>query len=530
MVDTNDMRQADSDIERLLSRWTLGNDAPLTLQDCPAAWQSILATEDEQQLPLTALIMLSQYQALMQPAQSSTPLMVMPAMPTMSKPLLPARLQPLAEYILQQDTSYFYPLLALLAQRGYSISPILWLQYHSQAPETQQIPAQYEAWQSWSTQHQQLLSGMSHTSEEAPPKLDSDTWGNFAPAERLKLLHELRQQDPDACRELIAKCITQESADKRLKIIEVLHTKLSENDLEFLRSLQQERSKKVRNAVDKLLARLTNSAFIDDDLEELISMLEVKRKFSSKQTITKTFNHTLSKIFGRKSTSAHAENNGQAQGTIHYITHKAFHNYKQRDHYVTLLAKCDLISIAKALSLSVEQLVLNWDVERMHFVALTPFAKQLMQLPEEYAQVVYQFVEKLGTDEKALWLNDILWPRMPNEQQQRRLLKMLKSATKNDLLAHILAHIEGPLPEGSISWAELTQSPLWQYGFVHRNRQFEQECLMLGLILPASLATTALDDLTARSGRLRVDPAFSSLLLNSTLASSHQSHHGTEHE
>ncbi|WP_230660587.1 DUF5691 domain-containing protein [Psychrobacter sp. I-STPA10] len=507
-VNANDMQQIDNEIEQLLTRWTLGNDAPFSLQDCPSLWQDTLAQQtqqDTQPLSLAALAMLSQYQALVQPAQAAQPLAILPDMPTLDYPILPERLQKYVRYILAEQAHCFYLLTVLLAQYGYSLPPELWLQYQSSSTQAkQQTPDFYRSvygkWQYWNEQYQQHLAqaNLGHVDADVADALSAETWADFAPAQRLLLLEDLRYSDADGCRELIAECIEQESADKRLKIIEILQNNLSENDVEFLQSLKQDRSKKVVQLANRLLQRLGygQTDMADEELQELVAMLKVTPK--------STIKDTLAKAIGKKRLPEY------------HIAPKNFKNSTQRERYIKLLEQFDIMTLAKALSLTVEQVIAGFSTKFDEHLVV--FAKHLVNLPDSYTPAICQFIDNLKIDESAQWLNEQLWQRLPTEYQQQYLATAIKDATGDFHLLLILNYAQMPLSDDLLNWQQLQRCQFWKKQFHGDRHYFEHNCLQLGLILPTCVAQQALDDLAERTERMRIDPAFSSFLLNIELA------------
>ncbi|WP_227429772.1 DUF5691 domain-containing protein [Psychrobacter sp. I-STPA6b] len=506
-INANDMQQIDNEIEQLLTRWTLGNDAPFSLQDCPSLWQDTLAQQtqqDTQSLSLAALAMLSQYQALMQPAQVAQPLAILPDMPTLDYPILPERLQKHVRYILAEQVHCFYLLTALLAQYGYSLPPELWLQYQAASTQArQQTPDFYRSvygkWQYWNEQRKQHLAqaNLGQVDADVADALTAKTWVDFAPAQRLLLLEDLRHSDADGCRELIAECIEQESADKRLKIIEILQINLSDNDVEFLQSLKQDRSKKVVQLANRLLQRLGygQTDMADEELRELVAMLKVTPKSTIKDTLTKAI--------------------GKKHLPEYHIAPKTFKNSTQRERYIKLLEQFDIINLANALSLTIEQVIEGFDAKSYEHGIV--FAKHLANLPDNYTPAICQFIDNLDVDEQMLWLNEQLWQRLSIEQQQQYLVTAIKTLSNHYPLS-ILNYVQAPLPKELLSWAQLKRSHFWQEQMKEDSNCFEHHCLLLGLVLPACVAQPALDDLAERTERMRIDPIFSSFLLNIELA------------
>lgn len=92
------------------------------------------------------------------------------------------------------------------------------------------------------------------------PGADDRVWQEGLLAERSALLVSLRQQDPDAARELLAGTWAKERAEDRLMFLDVLGERLSLSDEPFLEQVLSDRSRNVRAAAAGLLTGLPGSA------------------------------------------------------------------------------------------------------------------------------------------------------------------------------------------------------------------------------------------------------------------------------
>lgn len=96
---------------------------------------------------------------------------------------------------------------------------------------------------------------------DATPPSEPRGWQTGSTAERLDLLARLRRTDPTAGRDLLAGTFGAESADDRIRLLEVLEIGLSQADNAFLDRALDDRRREVREVAASLLRRLPGSAF-----------------------------------------------------------------------------------------------------------------------------------------------------------------------------------------------------------------------------------------------------------------------------
>ena len=100
---------------------------------------------------------------------------------------------------------------------------------------------------------------------------DADlVWQTGSKAERQASLSALRSSDPGRARELLGSTWTKESADDRALFLEALESNLGPEDEPFLESALDDRSKAVRKAASRLLAKLPGSALAARALERAL--------------------------------------------------------------------------------------------------------------------------------------------------------------------------------------------------------------------------------------------------------------------
>ena len=86
--------------------------------------------------------------------------------------------------------------------------------------------------------------------------ISEKNWTEAPRARRAKFLEELRARDVAAARELLASVWPQEDPETRVRLLATMQTGLSAEDKSFLQSIEKDRAPRVRNLVQRLVARL----------------------------------------------------------------------------------------------------------------------------------------------------------------------------------------------------------------------------------------------------------------------------------
>jgi hypothetical protein len=105
--------------------------------------------------------------------------------------------------------------------------------------------------------------------------LSFETYDRWSWTERRVELAALRERDPEEARAIIAAKAPSEPAERRVKLIEILETKLSDGDAALLEVLANDRSDRVRVLAGAFLARLGRGTDADALAKELAEMVEV---------------------------------------------------------------------------------------------------------------------------------------------------------------------------------------------------------------------------------------------------------------
>lgn len=106
--------------------------------------------------------------------------------------------------------------------------------------------------------------------------VDPEVWQTGSPEARLAFLRQVRRQDPDRARELVASTWKSEKANGRVAQLEILATNLTMADEPWLETVLDDRSKNVRQASAALLATLPESRLCQRMAARVAPLLEWK--------------------------------------------------------------------------------------------------------------------------------------------------------------------------------------------------------------------------------------------------------------
>lgn len=257
-------------LDTLATRWLVGGGSQLPL---PAVWQEPLAGLPPQEQELAALALYAQArQFLSQPALPAGSRGGVP-LPPLPLPTLPDALRRRFRRLLAAPAAreLLPATLQLMASRGWIAHPYDFMPSATSAP----LPAAYAGLRLWSAE-----------TPVAATTIDADNWDEFTPAQRRSLLLAQWQSDAAAARAVLVARFAGEGAEQRVSLLEMLSLCLSQDDAEFLQSLASDRSEKVRNLAQTLLARLGEKRpLADEQLAELREDFEFIRSGLLRRTI-----------------------------------------------------------------------------------------------------------------------------------------------------------------------------------------------------------------------------------------------------
>jgi hypothetical protein len=254
------MGDIETSLLRIRGAWMAGASA---LDHCPDDWRGAVSGESAE----CAMIALAGHaSAVMLRPAPATPIEPRPLLPTLALPIVPEVVRPRLRRVLTRKTAAALeqPLIELVAARGFSMHPADWMP----TSRDDWAPDLYAPWLDW-------ISG----EDKSKPKSDltAETYDQWSWAERRVELAALRKREPAAARAIIAAKAASEPAERRLKLIEILETNLSTEDGDFLASLANDRSDRVRILASAYLARIGWQADLDALAAELAEMLDVQK-------------------------------------------------------------------------------------------------------------------------------------------------------------------------------------------------------------------------------------------------------------
>jgi len=452
----------------VLTRWTMGSAA------APAAshWKDALGADPEE-AELRLLALSGQFLGVTVTVAPPSELRVLPDVPVLSMPTVPEAARPLVRRLL--DAKLENELLRFIALRGWTVHPADWM------PDANDegVPDVYAPWRDWAA----LAASTMPVQRAAADRITPENWDDWWPAARKVALTELRRSDPAAARTVLEAKLAGENADVRLRLLALLESRLSEDDIPFLEGIAEtDRAPKVKALAASLLSRMnrgiTGSA---DDLAELKGFFSVKTK-----------------------------------GLLRRSRVIEFENAKtpaQRQRRAALFESVDFAAFAGALGLGAPELMAAWqwntDSDADHaliaLIARTGTDELVMQTAEAVLQ----------GDAAGLHRLLVLLPRLTFAQRTDLAATALSARGCSLELARTItsgaAHLENPLgtPAGAALLMALGRADA-------KPSDQTAELQALGLITARAWARRTLDRLTG-AGLLQGDPRLDMLRLNAAL-------------
>jgi hypothetical protein len=452
----------------VLTRWTMGSAA------APAAvhWKNELGAEPEE-AELRLLALSGQFLGTAVTVAPPAELRMLPDVPALSMPTVPEAARPLVRRLLAAKLEN--QLLRFIALRGWTMHPADWM------PDANDegVPDVYAPWRDWAA----LAASTMPVQRALADRITPENWADWWPAARKVALIELRRSDPAAARVVLEAKLAGENADVRLRLLALLESRLSEDDVSFLEGIAAtDRAPKVKALATSLLARMNRAcAGSADDLAELKGFFTVKTK-----------------------------------GLLRRSRVIEFENMKtpaQRQRRAALLKNVEIAAFAGTLAMKSEQLIDAWPWGTDNDM---DFA--LMALIRETGNdaLVMHTVEVVTKGELGgLYRLVALSPRLTNSQLAELAVTVLKRGDCHFHFARSIAsgtsRVENPL--GTPAGAALLDA----VGRVDaKSTDQVEELQALGLITGHAWARPTLDRLNA-AGVVQGDPRLDMLRLNEAL-------------
>ena len=254
------------ELESLKASWMIGGSSMGKLLD---VWQESTRSDTFPELAMLALAGQA-IQFGIRPIPAGE-LKRMPAIPKLKLPTIPAEARKEFQNVVRSAAlteNQMSEVLHLLAARGYVIHPFDYFpkSYH-------QLPAVYAPWEAWQKADESLIQ------HEQDDEITAGNWQNWKPAERRTALASLRKEQPALARDLIAAMANSLPAEERARIIAILSDRLNSEDQGVLESFNGDRSAKVRQLTQQLLARIGVVQNDTAEVAEYVSFYTVTRGF-----------------------------------------------------------------------------------------------------------------------------------------------------------------------------------------------------------------------------------------------------------
>jgi Family of unknown function (DUF5691) len=384
---------------------------------------------------------------------------------------VPEALRPLVRRILAafKETQRKTELLDFLAARGWTTHPAEWMP----AADDEDAPDVYAPWRDWAG----LAASNSVVQRQAGDRLTADNWEDFWPAARKVALTELRRRDPEAARTVLEAKLGNENADVRLPLLSLLATGLSEADIPFLEGIAaNDRAPKVKAFAASLLARLGRGPAVGEDIAELAGFFSVKMKGLLRR----------SRVIQFENVKTHA----------------------QAQRRATLLESADIASLARALTLTPQELVeaWSWDVDRQADAALTSLVARTGT-----DSLVAQTAEAASQCDASFFLA-ALTPRLAPGQRSELAERVLRTRNFSFDMAKTIAGGTARLENPLTASAGATMLAALRRDDAKPSDQLT-ELFALGLLASRAAARQVLERLNG-AGLLQGDPRLDMLRLN----------------
>ncbi|MEL6520836.1 MAG: DUF5691 domain-containing protein [Pseudomonadota bacterium] len=254
-------------------RWMLGTSANEVVPD---TWRDAVEGDVNPELALMAIAAQADLIALRRVpgGELSQP----PQLPRLALPTLPEQHRARFRRIASSQgvgEPELKSVLHLLVARGWSVHPTDYMPRSFTG-----APTLYGRWANW----------REGSKAEPVDALTAENWGNWWPAERRDALRQMREDSPDQARFLIETHAAALPAEQRLAVVETLAVSLGPDDVDYLQSLETDRSGKVRQLALSFLARLGETGDESENIAEFADYFSLGKRGLINRATTITSN------------------------------------------------------------------------------------------------------------------------------------------------------------------------------------------------------------------------------------------------
>ncbi|MGU3315945.1 DUF5691 domain-containing protein [Sphingomonas sp. M6A6_1c] len=450
----------------VLTRWTMGGSAA---SHAPVAWRDALGS-DAREAELRLLALSGHLLGTLAVPQPTGEVRSRGDIPALAQPPLPDALRPRVRRLLQQmrDAQTRRHLLDFIDARGWTLHPGDWMPGGDLA-----VPEMYAAWPDW--------AAASGSPSAAPDALSADTWDDFPPAARHAAFAALRRRHPAQASIMLADKIAGEPADRRLRLLDMLATGLSDADRPLLEGLTGDRAPRVKALATALLARLGYGGRDDEDAAELAAFYSVQTTGLLRRT--------------------------------RVIVPQAAKTTAQRHRRDTLFQALAFDRLAQALGLASTELVAAWpwgqDIAGDYQLAA--------MAARSASDAILDAIADAPTTGRSIDSHILvqLLPRLSPSRRRQVATRLLDAPNASFATVRLIAGGDGGIDDAILTPAGRALLDALKAEDV-RSGDRADELLVLGLIASRSAARQALDQLAA-TGLIASDPRLDMLRLNAAL-------------
>lgn len=484
-------------VDKLYQRWMIGNENQLTKEMLPQSWHEVIKPIEQEKLNLAALALASQHRMMLTTPKPPKDLKPHSSLPILAQTILPNALRPLFRRIInnteRRDSFSIAKLLYLLLEHEFVCHPADWLP----AGYNTDLPPNYLLWCQWSSDQEVVSHEI----------LTEENWNEWYPAERLEQLKVLRLSNANKARELIETCCSQESAEKRVNIIQTLAINLSTDDSEYLKTLRQDRSKKVATIASQYLSRLGLLHTLEHQVPE---DNEARYDESPVYELAETYTVKKTGLINREIS----------------ISPKKLKSKKQQSIRTEQLSKISLIQFSHALECELDDLIKYWNFKDNRESDNLAFLSNSINTLNDN-QIICLLDNMLGNiDEQEKHSFTQISERLNYQQKQDLALNLLQKNQLNISFSEALnitnrpiVGLEQPILENTKAWKSLNKQikdDLAENGFISYYI-IQDELCALGLLLTNNCAESLLEKII-QLGVMRSDPALDYLKFNAELS------------
>lgn len=132
------------------------------------------------------------------------------------------------------------------------------------------------------------LSGFNTAWNFSLVQTQEELWHTGTPEQRKEVLRQALKSNPVMAREWMQQTWSQEDANTKISLLEILSLDCNKDDIQFLENLSTEKSKKVREEAQKLLKQIPGSSILQKYQDVLAQSVNIKKEKALLGMLNKT--------------------------------------------------------------------------------------------------------------------------------------------------------------------------------------------------------------------------------------------------